>query len=71
VVLAVFDVIKEINAGDVAVLLVEQNAALALEIAARAYVLEEAASPPKAGRKRCSRSRTSAGPTWDEVLVFA
>ena len=41
VVLAVFDVIKEINAGSVAVLLVEQNAALALEIAARAYVLEE------------------------------
>ena len=41
VVLAVFDVIREINAGGVAVLLVEQNAALALEIAARAYVLEE------------------------------
>jgi branched-chain amino acid transport system ATP-binding protein len=41
VVLAVFNVIKEINAGGVAVLLVEQNAALALEIAARAYVLEE------------------------------
>jgi len=41
VVLAVFDVIREINAGGVAVLLVEQNAALALELAARAYVLEE------------------------------
>ena len=41
VVLAVFNVIREINAGGVAVLLVEQNAALALEIAARAYVLEE------------------------------
>ncbi len=41
VVLAVFNVIKEINAGGVAVLLVEQNVALALEIAARAYVLEE------------------------------
>ena len=39
--LAVFNVIKEINAGGVAVLLVVQNAALALEIAARAYVLEE------------------------------
>ena len=39
--LAVFDVIREINAGGVAVLLVEQNAALALELAARAYVLEE------------------------------
>jgi branched-chain amino acid transport system ATP-binding protein len=41
VVLAVFNVIKEINAGGVAVLLVEQNVALAFEIAARAYVLEE------------------------------
>jgi len=41
VVLAVFDVIREINASGVAVLLVEQNAALALELAARAYVLEE------------------------------
>jgi branched-chain amino acid transport system ATP-binding protein len=37
----VFNVIKEINAGGVAVLLVEQNVALAFEIAARAYVLEE------------------------------
>jgi len=41
VVLAVFSVIKEINAGGVAVLLVEQSVAMALEIAARAYVLEE------------------------------
>ena len=41
VVLAVFNVIKEINAGGVAVLLVEQNVALAFEIAARAYVLGE------------------------------
>jgi branched-chain amino acid transport system ATP-binding protein len=41
VVLAVFNVIKEINAGGVAILLVEQNVALAFEIAARAYVLEE------------------------------
>ena len=41
VVLAVFNVVKEINAGGVAVLLVEQNAAMALDLAARAYVLEE------------------------------
>jgi branched-chain amino acid transport system ATP-binding protein len=41
VVLAVFNVIKEINAGGMAVLLIEQNVALAFEIAARAYVLEE------------------------------
>jgi branched-chain amino acid transport system ATP-binding protein len=41
VVLEMFRVIKEINQGGVAVLLVEQNVAMALEIASRAYVLEE------------------------------
>src|SRR5213593_1308495 len=41
IVLEVFRVIRDINAGGVAVLLVEQNVAGALEIARRAYVLEE------------------------------
>ena len=41
VVLEMFKVIREINRGGVAVLLVEQNVAMALEIATRAYVLEE------------------------------
>jgi branched-chain amino acid transport system ATP-binding protein len=41
VVLEMFKVIKEINRSGVAVLLVEQNVAMALEIATRAYVLEE------------------------------
>ena len=36
-----FQVIKDINQSGVAVLLVEQNVAMALEIAGRAYVLEE------------------------------
>jgi branched-chain amino acid transport system ATP-binding protein len=36
-----FRVIREINAGGVAVLLVEQNVAMALDLARRAYVLEE------------------------------
>ena len=41
IVLELFRVIREVNAGGVAVLLVEQNVAAALEIARRAYVLEE------------------------------
>ncbi len=36
-----FRAIQEINAGGVAILLVEQNVAMALEVARRAYVLEE------------------------------
>ena len=41
IVLELFRVIREINAAGVAVLLVEQNVAMALELARRAYVLEE------------------------------
>jgi branched-chain amino acid transport system ATP-binding protein len=41
IVLDMFTVIRNINAGGMAVLLVEQNVAMALEIAQRAYVLEE------------------------------
>lgn len=41
IVFGMFEVIREINAGGVAVLLVEQNVAMALELATRAYVLEE------------------------------
>ncbi len=41
IVLEMFKAIRDINESGVAVLLVEQNVAMALEIAARAYVLEE------------------------------
>ena len=41
VVLEMFKIIRDINASGVAVLLVEQNVVAALEIATRAYVLEE------------------------------
>ncbi|MCM2252670.1 MAG: ABC transporter ATP-binding protein [Ramlibacter sp.] len=41
IVLEMFAVIRNINAGGMAVLLVEQNVAMALEVAQRAYVLEE------------------------------
>jgi branched-chain amino acid transport system ATP-binding protein len=43
VVQRIFEVVREINAGGVTVLLVEQNARLALEVAARAYVMESGA----------------------------
>jgi len=46
-----FRVVRHINASGVAVLLVEQNVAMALELARRAYVLEEgrivAEGPPR------------------------
>jgi branched-chain amino acid transport system ATP-binding protein len=41
VVIELFRVVRQINASGVAVLLVEQNVALALELARRAYVLEQ------------------------------
>jgi branched-chain amino acid transport system ATP-binding protein len=41
IVLELFRIIREVNARGVAVLLVEQNVVAALEIAHRAYVLEE------------------------------
>jgi branched-chain amino acid transport system ATP-binding protein len=40
---AVFDIIRQIAAGNVAVLLIEQNAHLALKTCARGYVLENGA----------------------------
>jgi branched-chain amino acid transport system ATP-binding protein len=41
VVLDMFRAIREINAGGTSVLLVEQNVAMAMELARRAYVMEE------------------------------
>jgi branched-chain amino acid transport system ATP-binding protein len=41
IVLDLFEIIRQVNAEGVAVLLVEQNVAMALDVAARAYVLEQ------------------------------
>jgi branched-chain amino acid transport system ATP-binding protein len=40
IVLKIFDAIRELNQEGMAILLVEQNARLALQLAQRAYVLE-------------------------------
>jgi len=40
-VMEMFRIIREVNQEGVAVLLVEQNVAMALDLARRAYVLEE------------------------------
>jgi ABC-type branched-subunit amino acid transport system ATPase component/methionine synthase II (cobalamin-independent) len=48
IVLELFKIIRRVNAEGVAVLLVEQNVAMALDIATRAYVLEQ-------GPHRCRR----------------
>ena len=39
----IFDIIKELNGAGTTILLVEQNAEMALEIADRAYVMETGA----------------------------
>jgi branched-chain amino acid transport system ATP-binding protein len=55
-----FDIIRAIHAEGVAILLVEQNVARALEIARRAYVLEEGrivAEGPAAALRDDSRIR--------------
>ncbi|HTI45522.1 MAG TPA: ABC transporter ATP-binding protein [Casimicrobiaceae bacterium] len=41
IVLSLFEAIRDVNASGTAVLLVEQNVALALDVARRAYVLDE------------------------------
>ena len=58
-----FRIIREINAGGVAVLLVEQNVAMALELARRAYVLDEGriaaeGEPAQLGHNRKFRGHT-------------
>jgi branched-chain amino acid transport system ATP-binding protein len=41
IVVAMFDAIRAVNAEGIAVLLVEQNVAIAMDVASRAYVLDE------------------------------
>ena len=56
IVLELFEIIRRVNGEGTAVLLVEQNVAMALDVATRAYVLEEgrivAEGPPGALREQ-------------------
>jgi len=69
VVREIFRVIREINAAGVAILLVEQDARLALGVAARGYVLEtgrvvvQGASPTLAGDPRIRQAYLGLGET--------
>ena len=56
----IFEIIAEINAQGTPILLVEQNALMALDAASRGYVLETGRSRSKARRRSCARTSGSA-----------
>ena len=48
--------LRDIHASGVAILLVEQNAAMALRLASRGYLLETGRWSPRAIRRNCWRT---------------
>ena len=61
----IFDILERIRAEGTTVLLVEQNAAMALELADRAYVLETGVRHAVGQRPASSpRTPTCAAPIW-------
>ena len=60
----IFEIITEINDQGTTILLVEQNAAQALQLSHRAYVLETGSVVKSARRPSCSTTRRSARRTW-------
>jgi len=59
-----FQIIKTIHATGVAVLMVEQNATMALSVADRGYVLSTGEIVLDGRPRTCCRTRTSSAPTW-------
>jgi len=59
----IFRIIREINAQGTSILLVEQNALMALNVAHRAYVLETGRIVLEGAARRCGRARAFARPT--------
>ena len=57
IVLDLFRIIRDINTEGVAILLVEQNVAMALDLAHRAYVLEEGRIVTEGAPPHCGGSR--------------
>ncbi len=64
VVETVFEVIDRVNSEGIPVLLIEQNAAMALSAASRGYVIETARSSWRTKRSPCWETTRSARPTW-------
>jgi len=60
-----FDVIRQLHAAGMTILLVEQNLAAALEVATRGYVIETGQSGCREARSSCGRIRRSGRPTSD------
>ena len=63
IVAQIFDIVREINASGVTVLLVEQNAAQALGLADRGYVLETGEIVLQGTGRNCSPTTGSGPPT--------
>jgi branched-chain amino acid transport system ATP-binding protein len=65
-----FQAIHELNSKGVTILLVEQNAAKALEISRFAYVLETGGLPFKDRQKNCSKAKKYGRCTWVSENIY-
>ena len=66
----IFETIKRISEEGMTLLLVEQNAKLALEISHRGYVMKAEELPSRIRPRRCSRIRKSRSAIWADDMIF-